>query len=86
MYYLPKVHKNDLFLSRRLNVSGIDSLTVGLWEYVDTTICYIRSDLLERYGTKHLLYFIQGMTLDENCILVTTDVSSLYTIIQHKQS
>ena len=82
---LPKVHKPNISLQPI--VSGFDSPTSQLSNYVthfiqtlvETLPSYIRD-------SKHFLQLLESLSLlPENTILVTADVTSLYTNIPHEE-
>ena len=81
-YTLPKLHKTGV--PGRPIVSGIDSPTERISMYVDYHIKqYV--PLADSYvkDTNDFLKTISNIDIDQNDILVTFDVSSLYTNIPH---
>ena len=89
-YGLPKIHKMfDLFPPLRPIVSQIKSSTRRLSEYLDSFLKY-QAQRTSSYikDTKHFLQKIEELNqkpLPANSILVTMDVSSLYTNIDHQE-
>ena len=87
-YGLPKIHKNFVnFPPLRPIVSGFSSCTSRLSEFVDTFLKY-QAKRCKSYlkDTKDfLLKLSRFKTLPENAILVTMDVTSLYTNIDHDE-
>lgn len=85
IYYLPKIHKDSNNPPGRPIVSGIESLTSRLGEYIDIhlqplvakTKAYLKD-------TKHTLQLLDECSAQEDIIMVTGDVSSLYTNIDHE--
>lgn len=74
IYYIPKVHKNPIKPPGRPIVSGIDSLTSRVGKYVD--------HFLQPAVTKtQVIKEIASLSVEDDVLLVTADVSSLYTII-----
>ena len=84
-YLLPKIHKSIQNPPGRPIMSGNKHPTEKLSEYVDfhlkPHVPKIKSYLKD---TSHFLEIIKDVTLPPNAKLVTFDVSSLYTNIQHK--
>lgn len=83
IYYLPKVHKL-LHPPHQPIVGGIDSVTPRIGRFVD--------NFLQPLGTKtpaflkdsmQIINEIPALTLGEGTLLVTPELSSLYTIIPH---
>ena len=87
-YGLPKIHKSFVnFPPLRPIVSGFSSYTSRLSEFVDTFLKY-QAKKCKSYlrDTKDFLQKLQNFkTLPDNAILVTMDVSSLYTNIDHDE-
>ena len=89
-YGLPKIHKQfETFPPLRPIVSQMKSATRRLSEFVDSFLKYQAqktSSFIK--DTKHFLQKIEEINkkkLPENAILVTMDVSSLYTNIDHEE-
>lgn len=86
IYTLPKVHKDPKNSPARPIVNSIGSVTARLGQYLDT---FLQASVLRTKAylkdTKNLLQIISEIDLSgkQDVFLVTTDVSSLYTIIQH---
>lgn len=68
-------------------VNGINSVSARLGQYIDyflkplvtTTTEYLKN-------TKHVIQIMETIPCNENSLLVTADVSSLYTIIDHQDA
>lgn len=86
IYTLPKVHTNSMFPPARPIVNSIGAVTMILGQYLDT---FLQASVLRTKAylkdTKNLLQLISQIDLSgkQEVYLVTADVSSLYTIIQH---
>lgn len=86
IYYLPKIHKNSSKPPGCPIISGIDSVTARIGRYVDdflqplviATPSYLR-DITQ------VIILLDGCEWREGYILVTADVTSLYTVISHQQ-
>lgn len=86
IYTVPKIHKNPERPPARPIVNGINSVTSRVGEYldhflqtsVDTTKPYLKD-------TTSFIQKIKNVSFSKNAemYLVTADVASLYTIIQH---
>ena len=89
-YGLPKIHKQfENFPPLRPIVSQMKSATRRLSEFLDTFLKY-QAQRTASYirDTKHFLQKIKEINenkLPDNTILVTMDVSSLYTNIDHEE-
>ena len=89
IYTLPKIHKDTLNPPGRPIVNGIGSITSRLGEYLDV---FLQQSVVNTKAylkdTKSLLQYLQciDLTGKEEVYLVTADVSSLYTIIQHEDA
>ena len=85
-YGLPKIHKIfDLFPPLRLIVSGFDSCTCNLSKFVDSFLNF-QAQMCKSYirDTKDFLIKLASIkSIPANSSLVTMDVSSLYTNIDH---
>uniref|UniRef100_A0A8C5LVT7 Reverse transcriptase domain-containing protein n=1 Tax=Leptobrachium leishanense TaxID=445787 RepID=A0A8C5LVT7_9ANUR len=83
-YLLPKMHKDPIQPPGRPIISGIQSVTSYLSEYLDIllqpmvklTTSYLRD-------TMNLLQILDGFQWESDYLLVTCDVQSLYSIIPH---
>lgn len=84
LYYLPKVHKNPSRPPGRPIVSGVDSLTSRLGAYLDSFLqpLVLKLQSYTRDSTQ-IIQILQDVIVDENTILATVDVTSLYTVIPH---
>ena len=87
-YGLPKIHKSfDKIPPFRPIVSGYKSCTANLSEYLDSFLKYQAQHCKSFIrDTKHFLIKINSLkNIPKNCILVTMDVSSLYTNIDQDE-
>uniref|UniRef100_A0A8C5M9N9 Reverse transcriptase domain-containing protein n=1 Tax=Leptobrachium leishanense TaxID=445787 RepID=A0A8C5M9N9_9ANUR len=85
-YHLPKVHKDPVNPPGRPIISGIDSISSRVSEYIDKILQPIV--LKTKYHLKDTLSAIQELekiSWQEDYILVTCDVKSLYSNIPHKE-
>ena len=82
-YTLPKIHKINN--PGRPIVNSIGSITEKISAYVDENIKYL-SKLVPSCikDTGHFLNIIKDIQTEEEDLLVTVDVSSLYTNIKHE--
>uniref|UniRef100_A0A8C5WAS4 Reverse transcriptase domain-containing protein n=1 Tax=Leptobrachium leishanense TaxID=445787 RepID=A0A8C5WAS4_9ANUR len=84
-YHLPKLHKNNINPPGRPIVSGINSVSCKISEYIDhllqplvvKTSAYLKDTIT-------VLHLLQDLTWEEGFLMATCDVSSLYTIISHE--
>ena len=87
-YGLPKIHKIfDSFPPLWLIVSGFNSCTCNLLKFVDSFLKF-KAQKCNSYirDTKDFLIKLSSLkNISENSFLVTTDVSSLYTNIDHEE-
>ena len=83
-YTLPKIYKKNN--PGRPIVNSIGSITERLSEYVDENIKSL-AKLVPLYikDTTHFITLINDITVEEKDLLVTIDVSSLYTNIIHEE-
>lgn len=87
IYTLPKVHKDSRNPPGRPIVSGIGSLTSRLGEYIDHYLQPLVTSLPAYLrDTGHLLQILDQVENVDDCIIVTADVSSLYTIIPQSEA
>ncbi|KAM9325013.1 DNA replication ATP-dependent helicase/nuclease DNA2 [Gastrophryne carolinensis] len=86
IYQLPKVHKNQTKPPGRPIVSGVDSLTCRLGEYVDDNFLQPLVVRLPAYlrDSGQVLTICQEIEISDGCLLATADVASLYTVIPHE--
>ncbi|XP_053575241.1 LOW QUALITY PROTEIN: histone-lysine N-methyltransferase, H3 lysine-36 specific [Bombina bombina] len=85
-YMLPKIHKNAEIPPGRPIVSGIGCLTEKASEYIDHRLRHYVEELPSYVqDTMQVLQRLEHLTLNETTWLVTTDVESLYTSINHEQ-
>ncbi|CAH2315102.1 Hypothetical predicted protein [Pelobates cultripes] len=85
-YHLPKIHKKLQKPPGRPIISGIGSLTANLSEYVEhylqgLVVC-LKSYLKDSI---QILNQLSDFKWEEDMFLVTADVTSLYTVIEHLQ-
>lgn len=87
IYFLPKIHKNSTHPPGRPIVNGIDSVSSRLGQYIDyflqPMVMKTRSFVKD---TKHIIHILESLPLTSSCVLITADVSSLYTIISHEDA
>ena len=83
-YTLPKIHKKNN--PGRPIVNSIGSITEKLSEFVDENIKNLAQQVPSYIkDTTHFLTLIQDITTNPDDLLVTIDVSSLYTNIIHEE-
>lgn len=85
IYVLPKIHKDPVNPPGRPIVFGMESVTAPLAQYLDkclTTLLLNTKSYIK--DTSDFLSKIQDIRLSADSILVSWDVSSLYTIIPHE--
>lgn len=83
IFQLPKIHKNPSKPPGRPIVSGVDLLFARMGEY------RFLQPLAQKFPTylkdsKDLMELLQGIEVDEECILASINVNSLYTSIQQQ--
>ncbi|XP_077117394.1 uncharacterized protein LOC143773978 [Ranitomeya variabilis] len=85
LYLLPKVHKNLRVPPGRPIVSGVGGLTEGIGRYIDSFLKPL-VETIPSYtrDTSDFLKKIDSIHIDEDMILATCDVESLYTNIRHQ--
>ena len=83
-YTLPKIHTKDN--SGRPLVNSIGSITERLPEFLDENIKHL-AKLVPSYikDTTYFLTLLQDINIEDTDLLVTIDVSSLYTNIIHDE-
>ncbi|XP_040212329.1 uncharacterized protein LOC120943214 [Rana temporaria] len=85
IYFLPKLHKDAERPPGRPIVNGIDSVSSRLGQYLDVflqpLVCRLPAYLRD---TKQIIQILDTIPCTPNTILVTADVGSLYTIIDHE--
>lgn len=86
IYQLPKMHKHSTKPSGRSIVSGIELLFSRLGEYLDYFLQPLTKKCPYLKDSKDLIELIKPMTLDDDCILASVDVNSLYTNIQKQHA
>ncbi|CAJ0928558.1 unnamed protein product [Ranitomeya imitator] len=84
-YALPKVHKNKLSPPGRPIVSGNNNFCEPICKLID----YVLHPLVETLpshlkDTNDVLRKLDGLQLEDDMILVTCDIESLYTSIRHE--
>ena len=87
MYLLPKIHKNCYPLKGRPIVSANECPTEKISAFVDIFLKPIAQESNSYIkDTTHFLNIIKNLKIDnENCIIGTLDVTSLYTQIPHEE-
>lgn len=89
IYTVPKLHKDQVKPPGRPIINGIQSINSRLGEYVDN---YLQPLVLKTPAylkdMKHLIQELKKIAIqpDQKYILVTADVSSLYTNIGHENA
>ncbi|XP_063302472.1 extracellular calcium-sensing receptor-like [Pelobates fuscus] len=85
-YFLPKVHKSKTNPPGRPIISGIDSLTCKLSQFIDHSLQkYAQAAKSYLKDTKHLLQELDSIEWQKDYIWITLDVNSLYSVIDHNQ-
>lgn len=86
-YTLPKIHKPGFPPPGRPIISGCDSLLDPLSKYLDyylqPLVLLIPSYLKD---TQDLIQKVEGMTLPQEALIMTMDITSLYTNIVHTEA
>lgn len=87
IYQLPKIHKDTENPPGRPIISGIDSLFSQIGEYLDVYL----QPLVKKYpaylkDSKQLINLLKNLPQEEEVILATIDVESLYTNINQKDA
>lgn len=87
IYILPKMHKNSEQPPGRPIVNGIDSVTSRLGQYLDFFLQpLVTKTKAYLSDTKHILQILHTLPCTSSSILITADVGSLYTIIDHSEA
>lgn len=89
IYMLPKIHKDVRVPPARPIVNGIGSVTARLGEFLDKFLQpSVKATRAYLKDTTDLLRSLQEVKFDptSEVYLVTADVASLYTIIQHEDA
>lgn len=84
IYTWPKIHKNSINPPARPFVNSIDSISSRMGQYLQKSVGMTQSYLKD---TKDFLNCLQSINLEgggQQVLLLTADVSSLYSIIQHE--
>lgn len=82
IYYLPKVHKNVTHPPGRPIISGINSVTSRIGKYIDFFLQPIVQSIPSFLkDTRDTIAKLQQITYSDDLLLVTADVTSLYTCI-----
>lgn len=85
IYYLPKVHKDPLKPPGRTIVSGIDSITSRIGKFIDHFLQpLVTKTTAFLKDSRQIINKISAISIESDVLLVTADVSSLYTIIPHQ--
>ena len=87
IYFLPKIHKDSTNPPGRPIVNGIDSVSSRLGQYIDSFLqpLVVNTKAFLK-DTKHIIQILETLTISSTCLLITADVSSLYTIISHEDA
>lgn len=81
-YFLQKLHKNPSRPPGRPIIAGMDSLTSGLSEYLDRQLQrYVINLPAYLKDSGHLLNLLLDVQWEKDMVLVTLDVSALYSNI-----
>uniref|UniRef100_A0A8C5M9U5 Reverse transcriptase domain-containing protein n=1 Tax=Leptobrachium leishanense TaxID=445787 RepID=A0A8C5M9U5_9ANUR len=84
-YHLPKIHKDANNPPGRPIISGIDSISSRISEYIDKLLQPIVAKTKAHLkDTLSIIKELEKITWKENYILVTSDVRSLYSNIPHE--
>ena len=84
IYFLKKIHKNPM--SDRPIVSSCNSTTENISRFIDTYLQPVVKQLPSHIkDTKDFVQFIEALQIPKDTLLVTLDVSSLYTNIPHDE-
>ncbi|KAM4770876.1 uncharacterized protein WCC33_002646 [Rhinophrynus dorsalis] len=85
-YHLPKIHKSLASPPGRPIVSGIGSLSQNLSLYVDLYL-QVMVPCIDSYlkDSRDVVALFENWIWEEGDILVTSDISALYTNINHEQ-
>ena len=83
MYFLLKVHKNPMGI--RPIVSSVNYATENLSQFVDIWLQPLMKGLPSFIqDTNHFIKMIEETHLNQDCLLASIDVTSLYTNIRHE--
>lgn len=86
IYYLPKIHKEPLHPPGRPIISGIGSITSRIGKYIDFFLQALVKNTPSYFrDTKDVIKRLSGITYEIILIMVTADVTSLYTCIPHQR-
>lgn len=84
IYYLPKIHKDPLHPPGRPTVSGIDSITSRIGQYIDFYLqLLVKQTPSYLKDTTDTIKLLESVNIQGDYLLATTDVASLYTCIPH---
>ncbi|XP_063306958.1 kinesin-like protein KIFC3 [Pelobates fuscus] len=84
-YFLPKVHKSATHPPGRPIISGINSVTSKLSEFIDFHLQkYAQAAKSYLKDTKSLIQELESVEWKDGYMWATVDVTSLYTIIEHE--
>uniref|UniRef100_A0A8C5PYS7 Reverse transcriptase n=1 Tax=Leptobrachium leishanense TaxID=445787 RepID=A0A8C5PYS7_9ANUR len=85
-YLLPKIHKDPIHPPGRPIISGIQSVTSHLSQYLDILLQpLVKSTSSYLKDTMSLLQILEDFKWEPDFLLVTCDVQSLYSIIPHSK-
>uniref|UniRef100_A0A8C5MHD2 Reverse transcriptase domain-containing protein n=1 Tax=Leptobrachium leishanense TaxID=445787 RepID=A0A8C5MHD2_9ANUR len=84
-YFLPKIHKDLFKPPGRPIISGIGSVSSRLSEYIDHQLQpFVINTTAHLKNTTEILNILNYIKWEDDLLLVTSDVQSLYTIIPHR--
>lgn len=86
IYFLPKIHKSMMEQLGRPIIIGIELVCSKLSQYIDTflQLLVVKAEAYIK-DTKHVIQCLESLDELDECILATTVVGSLYTIIGHEE-
>ena len=85
LYFLKKIHKNPMGIIRPI-VSSTNSITENISAFVDHWLQPFVQKLSSHIkDTNEFVKLIENTKVPTNCLLVSIDVSSLYTNIPHSE-
>uniref|UniRef100_A0A8C5PK61 Uncharacterized protein n=1 Tax=Leptobrachium leishanense TaxID=445787 RepID=A0A8C5PK61_9ANUR len=83
-YFLPKIHKDQNKPPGRPIISGVGSISSRVSEYLDHQLQpYVVNTIAHLKDTTDILNVLKEVVWQDDFLLVTSDVQSLYTIIPH---
>uniref|UniRef100_A0A8C5QJ44 Reverse transcriptase domain-containing protein n=1 Tax=Leptobrachium leishanense TaxID=445787 RepID=A0A8C5QJ44_9ANUR len=85
-YFLPKIHKDQAKPPGRPIISGVGSISSRVSEYLDHQLQpYVVNTKAHLKDTTDVLNILKEVVWQDDFLLVTSDVQSLYTIIPHEK-